>query len=270
MSDHNDIYSIVERLAILEGRISPTTKQPISAEPASALLKPKAVAEAKLGEGDMVEDVLGKVKKSFNDYLKSLEGKKKSDSDIKPKGEVDHELKKKEIKDRDLIAKVKDVVDHVADKVVDEADPVGLEEDHRQLEIGDRIAVVAPNHYEGDFGTVVEFAPSGKFVVVRMDNGDEASMHVSDVEFHDDQEDVEDWEDDVAECSTPVKTVQVGDFLAEIHGDQSAGFEVRCNGRPMKSKFKDLDHAVMALEMFNARRAAQQQEAQNQDYMEEK
>ena len=70
-----------------------------------------------------------------------------------------------------------------------------LEEDHQELEVGDEICVTGPNEYQGEFGEVLEFAPSGKFVIVKLRTGDEVSMHVSDVEYSDDQEDVEDWED---------------------------------------------------------------------------
>jgi hypothetical protein len=152
--------------------------------------------------------------------------------------------------------------------------------------------VTGPNHYEGEFAEIAEFSPSGKFVVVKFDNGDEASMHLSDVEFHDDQEDVEDWEDEVNEDPTeeepaeptsvatpdvnptlpesaPIKTVTNECGLWEVHGDMGRGFEIRNSGRAMQSRFKSLEEAEMALEMFAARRAQQQLAGDSADYIEE-
>jgi len=303
--DHNDIYSIVERLAILEGRISPTsTKHGLTAQQKSvpqlpALFKPKhiKVLGAKTDPehpmhgymvGDAVEDdrepveeavanedVLDKVKASFADYLKTVADEIKSDTDLKDKKHEDSDLKKKDKKDRALVAKDK---------------PKELDEDHRKLEVGDRVMVTGPNEYEGEFAEVAEFAPSGKFVIVRLDNGEEASMHISDVEFHNDQEDVEDWEDEetldedpiegddtgdiapepvqnpVMPESAPVKSVTNECGLWEIHGNEPAGFEIRNSGRAMRSRFKTIEEAEMALEMFAARRAKKDESA---DYIEE-
>ena len=306
--DHNDIYSIVERLAILEGRITPASvkhglnPQQRSVPQLPALFKPKT--QKILGgnpdaknpmSGYMVgddvendkksveEDVLDQVKSSLVDYLKSVEDKYK-DSNLKSKVKVDRDLGKKDPRDRDLIAKIKDAVAEEA-----------VAEDHRKLEAGDRVCVTGPNHYEGEFGEVAEFSPSGKFVVVKFDNGDEASMHLSAVEYHDDQEDVEDWEDDYEEVdeesevaaalsgtipaaqpagepgvsmkeSQPVKTVTNECGLWEVHGDEPSGFEIRHGNRAMRSRFKTIEEAEMALEMFAARRAKQDESA---DYIEE-
>ena len=67
--------------------------------------------------------------------------------------------------------------------------------------------------------------------------------------------------------SAPVKTVALEDGRAcEIHGDERAGFEIRHGGRAMKSRFKNLDQAQMALEMYQARQRRQDESA---DYVEE-
>ena len=104
--DH-EFRSIVERLAILEGRIAAPAKKTVVSEPISALLKPQAVARVE--EAVATEDVLDRVKKSFNDYLKSVADEVKQDSDIKEKSEIDRELGKKDTQDRDLVAKEKKV-----------------------------------------------------------------------------------------------------------------------------------------------------------------
>jgi hypothetical protein len=126
--DHNDIYSIVERLRILEEGLDKNQK---SVNQLSATFKPKTVAvlTAKtdpknpmagklVGGGESVEndeepieeaitseDVLDKVKQSFADYLKNVADEIKQDTDLKDKKHEDTDLKKKEKQDRDLIAK---------------------------------------------------------------------------------------------------------------------------------------------------------------------
>ena len=208
------------------------------------------------------EDVLEKVKKSLADYLSNVADEIKSDTDLKDKKKEDSDLKKKDKKDRDLVAKE-------------------LDEDHQKLEVGDRICVIGPNDHQGEFGNITEFSPSGKFVVVDLGYGKEISMHISDVEYHDDQEDVEDWEDadefgmpgseffkedPVMPESAPVKTVTNECGLFEIHGNEPSGFEIRHGNNAMRSKFKSIDEAVMALEMFAARKKANDE---SQDYIEE-
>lgn len=131
MQDHNDIYSIVERLRILEEGLD---KNQRSVNQLSATFKPKTVAvltaktdpknpmagklvggaeesvdrDEPVLEADMAEDVLDKVKKSFTDFIKSVEDKI-SDSDLKDKVKGDSDLKKKDKKDRDLVAKEQEV-----------------------------------------------------------------------------------------------------------------------------------------------------------------
>jgi hypothetical protein len=125
--DHNDIYSIVERLRVLEEGLD---KNQRSVNQLSATFKPKTVAvltakqdpknpmagklvggdesverdEAVL-EADMAEDVLAKVEKSFKDFIKQAEEQIK-DTDIKEKKREDTDLKSRDLKDRAL--KVKD------------------------------------------------------------------------------------------------------------------------------------------------------------------
>ena len=67
--------------------------------------------------------------------------------------------------------------------------------------------------------------------------------------------------------SAPVKTIALEDGRScEIHGDERNGFEIRHAGRAMKSRFKNLDQAQMALEMYMARKRQQDESA---DYIEE-
>jgi LPS O-antigen subunit length determinant protein (WzzB/FepE family) len=54
--------------------------------------------------------------------------------------------------------------------------------------------------------------------------------------------------------------------MFEIHGNERTGFEIRHGNRTMKSRFKNIDEATMAIEMFRARQRKQDQSA---DYIEE-
>ena len=307
--DHNDIYSIVERLAILEGRITPASvkhglnPQQRSVPQMPALFKPKT--QKILGgnpdtknpmSGYMVgddvendkksveEDVLDQVKSSLVDYLKSVEEKYK-DSNLKSKVKVDRDLGKKDHRDRDLIAKIKDAV---SEEQVAEG---------QRLHVGDPITVTGPNEFEGKTGEIAEFSPSGKFVVVNLYNHGEHSMHLSDVEYNEYADDDADEfgqpgseffdeESEVAAAlsgtipaaqpagepgvsmkeSQPVKTVTNECGLWEVHGNEPTGFEIRHGNRAMRSRFKTIEEAEMALEMFAARRAKQDESA---DYIEE-
>ena len=66
--------------------------------------------------------------------------------------------------------------------------------------------------------------------------------------------------------SAPVKTVTNECGLWEVHGDEPSGFEIRHGNRAMRSRFKTIDEAVMALEMFAARKKIQDE---SKDYIEE-
>jgi hypothetical protein len=299
------IYSIVEKLAILEGRIAPTDR--VIAETTTKQKKPALfnnlkkdessipmVGGVEFAEDRMEEDVLGKVKASLVDYLKYAEKNLKRDTDLVTKKKQDLDLKKKELKDLTLQA-----------KSVKEAIPDMLE-DHQTLEVGDRICVTGPNHYEGEFGNIVDFGRGSDFIIVDI-NGEIVSMHASDVEFHDDQEDVEDWEDEVAVDdkdftgvkedpnqtpaqgeapagtsdptyaeSAPVKSMNFqldemgGSVLVEIHGNERDGFCIRRAGKELGTRFKSLEECEMALEMFAAQRKEQAKLAGTADYIEEK
>ena len=67
----------------------------------------------------------------------------------------------------------------------------------RRLHVGDPIIVTAPNAYEGKTGEIVDFSPRGSFVIVKLYNGDEASMHMSDIEYNEyaDEEEADEFWD---------------------------------------------------------------------------
>jgi hypothetical protein len=225
-SGYNDIYSIVERLRVLEEGLD---KNQRSVNQLSATFKPKTVAvltakkdpknpmAGKLVGGNesvesnkavveevATEDVLDKVKQSFADYLKNVADEIKTDSDLKDKKHEDSDIKKKDKRDRDLIAKEINE-DPTEDEPVTNKPPVATPQAPTQN----------PTY---------------------------------------------------AECA-PVKTIALEDGrLCEIHGNENTGFEIRHGNRRMPSKFKNIDDATMALEMFMHRRRAQDESA---DYIDE-
>ena len=136
-------------------------------------------------EAEVVEDVLGKVKRSLTDYLKNLETEFKIDTDLKDKKSGDSDLKSKEVKLRDLLPKVR------------------------------------------EHGTNL---PEGYPVIgIAMEDGS----------------------------------------TCEIHGNKDSGFEIRRGNRALKSRFENLEHAKMAVKMYNSRMKAHRP-MDNQDYIEEK
>lgn len=69
--------------------------------------------------------------------------------------------------------------------------------------------------------------------------------------------------------SAPIKTITFEDGSScEIYGDSKKGFEIRRGQRRISSKFKDLDQAVMATDLYRARLAAKQND--DRDYVEER
>jgi hypothetical protein len=200
--DYNDIYSIVERLRVLEEGLD---KNQRSVNQLSATFKPKTVAvltaktdpknplagklvggaesvenDETMLEAEMAEDVLEKVKRSFTDFIKNVEEEIK-DSDIKEKKREDTDLKNKDKTDRDLIVKAAPVAEGPTDMA-------------------------------------------------------------------------------------PVKTMTTESGLWEMHGNERDGFEIRRAGRRLPTRFKNLEQAEMALEMYLARLKKQDQSA---DYLDE-
>ena len=213
--DHNDIYSIVERLRVLEEGLD---KNQRSVNQLGATFKPKTVAvltaktdpknplagklvggceeSEELEEAAVAEDILEKVKKSFTDFVKEIEDIQ--DSDLKDKKNDDTDLRAKDKRDRDLIAKEDSELSSAMSGIIPAAQP------------------------EGEPGVSIKE-------------------------------------------TAPVETITNECGLWEVHGDEKSGFEIRHGNRRLPTRFKNLDEAKLALEMFNIRR--RRDEAQ--DYIDE-
>ena len=218
--DHNDIYSIVERLRILEEGLD---KNQRSVNQLGATFKPKTVAvltaktdpknpmagklvggceeSEELEEAAVAEDVLEKVKKSFADYLSNIADEIKTDTDLKDKKQDDTDIKAKDTKDKTLVAKQTE-----------------------DSELGSALSGVIPAAQpEGEPGVSMKESAAVKIIT--------------------------------NECG-----------LWEVHGDETTGFEIRHGNKKLPTRFKNLDEAEMALEMFNAR---QRRRDEAQDYIDE-
>jgi hypothetical protein len=233
----NNIRDIIERLAILEGRITPTTvkhglnPQQKEVPQLPALFKPKTQkilggnpnaknpmsgymvgdsvdhdeeADKEIVEAAKVDEekLLDKVKKSLIDYLESVEEtlEKKIDRDLGQKP-TDRDIGKIDKNNKDLVA-----VEQELEEDPTEEDPV----------IQDTTPPIQNPTY--------------------------------------------------AESSCVKSMVLENGAMFEIHGNEHTGFEIRHGNRTMKSRFKNIDEASMAIEMFRAR---QRKQAQSADYIEE-
>lgn len=209
--DSSGMLSILQKFDLVES--SPTSegldKQQKSVNQLSAEFKPKTVKvlgsktdpknpmAGKLVGGceesvdrSVAEDLISKVKKSLDDYLKSAEDNhKRSDRDIIKKKKVDRDLGKRPKEDHELIA----------------------------------IATPAPPDLV------------------------------------------------IPECSFPVKSFTFEDGnICEVHGNELTGFEIRRGNKIMPSKFRTVDEAMLALELYNARNKQHHQfEEESQDYLDE-
>jgi hypothetical protein len=80
----------------------------------------------------------------------------------------------------------------------DSTSPVGGNVQEERLNVGDPVVVTAPNEFEGKTGEISEFSPSGKFVIVNLYNYGEHSMHLSDVEYNQYADDMDEVDEDTS------------------------------------------------------------------------
>lgn len=279
---NDSMHDIVKRLAVLEGRITPTypsgsmNAQQKSVHQLPALFKPGkggpilggdpdkpavtkgymvGASESKEKEKTLDEAVateeklLDKVKKSFIDYLDSVE-----DAVVKNK---DKGIGNKPKKDQGIVAKNTEV----DGKQLDEILPMLGAAAARAL-VGSsagaltRGAASVAGHAAG---TAAQNALSGNDELEEDPTQSEPAPDTPTTPIQDPTY--------AAESSAPVKTITLEDGrICEIHGNEHSGFEIRHGNKRLPSRFKNLDHAVMATEMWQAQHRSQDQSA---DYIDE-
>jgi hypothetical protein len=76
---------------------------------------------------------------------------------------------------------------------------------------------------------------------------------------------------DMDRISPVVKTITTDDGKEiKIHGNEDDGFRITIKNKALSSKFDNLDEAVMACEMYCARRRRMSEQQLNNDYLEER
>jgi len=231
----NDIRSILDRLATVEGRLSPA-QQKVPQLP--ALFKPRHIRAlgaktdpAHPMDGYMVgdsveprrtaleeamaeieEDMISKVKKDLTTYLDKLEKKVSIDRELKDKAQ-------------DAVQK-------------------GQAEEEVEEEIDtDPAAMQGPSDpLDSETGHSIEMGVADKL------NAPQAPQ-------------------------APQATFEMADGIAlECWGDDDSGYELRHGEKRLPSRFKSLDDAGMAVKLYQARKKQQKRPEQDlsQDYIEER
>jgi hypothetical protein len=243
MSD--PIYGIIERLALIEGKTTPVTvrhglnKQQQGVPQLPALFKPRNISptltkkpyQKHPADGYMVGDSAEPRKPSLDEAMQEVE----EDMVSRVKGQFADYLEKleKENKlDSHLVSKAKHDLKIGDDGEVDE----NATWDQDVQPIGDPADTEVAHGVEDHLAADVA-APAAPMSAV---------------------------------SESPAKTYTLEDGTClECWGDDSKGYEVRHGGRSLPTKFPRIDHADMAVKLFQKRRQAAQQD-QNQDYIEEK
>ena len=262
----NDIRSILDRLATVEGRLSPT-QQRVPQLP--ALFKPRHIRAlgsktdpAHPMDGYMVgdsieprktaleeamaeieEDMLSKVKKDLTTYLDKLEKRVRVDRDLKDKaqdaverGDVEEEIEETEV-DEAPLSQMRDYFSKDVDATKNPAKGPVVARINKQSEDTDPAAMHGPS-----------------------DPGDTEVAHSAELNVA----------DALDAPQAPSATFEMADGAAlECWGDDHSGYELRHGERALPSRFKSLDDAGMAVKLYQARQRAQQRDS-NTDYIEER
>ena len=114
-----------------------------------------------------------------------------------------------------------------------------------KLRVGDPVIVTGPNACEGKTGEIAEFSPSGKFVIVRLYNGGEHSMHLSDVEYNQYADDEDADEPGVAEGWSDA-------IVAQRTGQPRTPYSVYIKGKKWRD-FENDDHAEAVANKLRAK-----------------
>jgi hypothetical protein len=266
MSD--PIYSIIERLALVEGKTSPVdvkhglNKQQQGVPQLPALFKPRDISptlskkpyQQHPMDGYMVGETVLTGAEDLRAKLKALQ-----DIQMDPNTEKDPELKQAVIQRRADLEK--------------EATAKGLKEAMQEIE-EDMLGKV-----KRDFVDYLErledrnkidkdLVSKAKKELGMVSKADEAAQ---DPDSFQDTEVAHDIDLTAASqavaAEQPVKTVAMEDgAVLEIYGDEGRGFEIRRGGRSMATRFPNIDHADMAVKLFQQRRRKQDL---SQDYIDE-
>jgi hypothetical protein len=303
----NDIRDILERLAILEGRITPTTvksglnPQQKEVPQLPALFKPKhiSVLTAKTDPEHPMHDYM--VGDSVENDEEMVDESHMSNID-----QIMQDIGTGEIDIYDIYAHPKTPEEEYASKIVNRMyDDVtinrGLHPDDQFEEILDIVADQIAQDYPADelneslaneeklldkvkkslsdyLTSVADQYKDDSIKKKAKDKDLGARAKDKDLVVKVEEDPTE--EDPVVQAGTApevnptyeevacVKSITLEDGrICEIHGNEHTGFEIRHGNNRLKTRFKNIDEANMAIEMFRAR---QRKQDESQDYVEEK
>ena len=252
----NDIRSILERLALVEARTVPVsprgsmTGQQERVPQLPALFKPRdisptltkkpyqahpmdgyMVGETALAEAmqEVEEDMISKVKGRFADYLETLEKKNKIDQHLIRKAKAELNIDDDPQTEEDATWDADVAPVSGPEDAADTETAHGIE-DHVAQAMSQPTAPVGETITDSERGVeILSKAIGGPARVYEMEDG----------------------------------------TCLECWGDDTQGYELRRGNRKLPTRFPRLDHADMAMRLFQKRKEAVQQDA-NQDYLEER
>jgi hypothetical protein len=80
-----------------------------------------------------------------------------------------------------------------------------------------------------------------------------------------------DVDNNLSAPQAPVATFEMADGKSlDCYGDDNQGYELRHGEQALPSRFKNLDHAGMAVKLYQARKRQQSRQDLSQDYIEER
>ena len=297
----NDIRDILQRLATVEGKLSPA-QQKVPQLP--ALFKPRHIRAlgsktdpAHPMDGYMVGDSVEPKKTALEEAMSEIE----EDMISKVKKDLTQYLDRLEKKvsiNRDLKDKAKDAVERgQAEEEIEEfAPPGGDDREPDEEEILRRLAAQWWNGTEQQMAKAQNTLAAmgweigqdesgdddaGVFLIRAGDvNGDSyMAFNHSDLDLNEEADGVshpgDPGNDSIQPMDgvvVPAATFEMDNGVAlECWGDDNQGYELRRGERALPSRFKNLDHAGMAVKLYQARQRQQQPEKDlSQDYIEER
>ena len=278
MSD--DIRSILDRLATVEGRLSPA-QQKVPQLP--ALFKPRHIRAlgaktdpAHPMDGYMVGDSVEPTKTALEEAMAEIE----EDMISKVKKDLTQyldRLEKKVAVSRDLKDKAVDAVEKgKAEEDLDEfAPPGGDDREPNEEEILRQLAAQWWNGTEQQMSKAQNTLAAMGWEIGPDESGDDdAGVYVYRIGDEDGRDTIAFAHSDLDlnESGTPAATFEMADGKSlDCYGDDSQGYELRNGEQALPSRFKSLDDAGMAVKLYQARRQKQRAEQDlGQDYIEER
>jgi hypothetical protein len=230
---------------VLEGQTTPTTvdhglnKQQKSVPQLPALFKPKKISPV-LGakkdpkhpmDGYMVGDDVESKKNALEEAMADIE--------------------------EDMLSKVKHDLNVYLDRLEDKIADGGDLKDKKPYHI-DKIAK-KDDRDRALINKAVDAVERGE----AEEDVNENDYDLTNPEF---DHDIEDKVDSAAvSAQQPIKTVAMeNNVMFEIHGDDEQGYRIRHGIKSLPTKFPNIDHAQMAIDIFKGRR-----KQQDQDYIDE-